>query len=297
MRCPKIVRDSPRVALHHRIYATDLRPDQNAHRGLRGPEARNFELTLGGKLKDEPLVVLLHGLGSRGEDWAFQIKALQSHYRVLTVDLRGHGETAMLPGLPTIADLAADVTHLLAALEAGAVDLVGLSLGGGVALQIAVDNPELVRSLTIVNAAATLRPGLRRLPSSLVRLALLFSGKSDALGWRVGQGLFPQDAQSELRSLVAKRLAEASRSDYLRAILAILRFNLKNRVHGIGVPTLVLAGEYDKTIPLRSKQALAAAIPGARLAVIEGSGHATPLDAPDQFNRLLLDFLAEHGLP
>ncbi len=240
-----------------------------------------------------PLVLMLHGLGSRGEDWGFQIEALQDKYRVLTLDLRGHGFSPSTPGWPTLRDLAADVASLLQQIGEQRAHVVGLSLGGGVALQMSIDFPGQVESLTIVNAAATLRVPFRRFPSAFMRLALLLTGHRRRLGKRVAVGLFPGADQLQLREVAAERMAENTRLNYIKAILAILRFDMRKEVHLIEVPTLVVAGRLDRTVPLRSKVALAQAVPGARLEVIENSGHATPLDAPDEFNRILLEFISE----
>ena len=240
-----------------------------------------------------PLVLMLHGLGSRGEDWVYQIEALQAEYRVITPDLRGHGSSPSASGWPTLEDLAADVAGLLQHLGERRAHIVGLSLGGGVALQLGLDFPDLVESLTIVNAAATLRVPTRRFPGAVVRLALLLTGRRRRLGEWVAAGLFPRDDQQQLREVAVERIAANLRSDYLKAIVAILRFDLRNQVHLIEVPMLVVAGRFDRTVPLRSKAALTRAVPGARLEIIENSGHASPLDSPVEFNRILLAFLGE----
>jgi len=240
-----------------------------------------------------PMVMMLHGLGSRGADWVLQIEALQERYRVVTADLRGHGTTPSTPGWPTVKDLAEDVVRLLEQIGEPRAHIVGLSMGGGVALQLGVDFPGRVESLTIVNAAATLRVPFNRLPSAFVRIALLLSGRRRKLGEWVAAGLFPRDDQYELREVAADRISDNLRRNYLQAIIAILRFDLRKRVHQIAAPTLVVAGKLDQTVPLGAKIALASSIPGARLEVIEGSGHGTPLDAPDEFNHLLLEFLSE----
>ena len=242
-----------------------------------------------------PLVVLLHGLGSRGVDWVFQIEALRGRYRVLTPDLRGHGNSPANAGWPTLSDMAMDVADLLQELGERTAHFVGLSLGGGVALQFGLDYPEFVESLTIVNAAASLRVPKDRLPHALVRVALLLTGQREKLGVWVAAGLFPRSDQSELRAEAAKRISENLRLNYLRAIIAILRFNIKDQVHRIQVPTLVVAGELDDTVPMGPKVELARSIQGSRLEIIVGSGHATPLDAPDEFNQLLLQFLRERA--
>lgn len=240
-----------------------------------------------------PLVVLLHGLGSRGADWVLQVQALRVRYRTLTVDLRGHGDSAMPPGWPTMADLANDLAALLDRQGERSAHLVGLSLGGGVALELAAARPELVRSLTIVNASATLAGGLQRLPTSMVRLALLLFAPMHWLGGWVASGLFPRSEQAELRRLTQERIAGNSRLNYLKAVAAVLRFDLRKRLARIRAPALIVAGDRDRTVPLRHKRRLARSLPEARLAVIQDSGHATPLDASERFNQLLLEFLSE----
>ena len=103
----------------------------------------------------EPLL-LLHGLGSRSEDWQLQVPAFAGCYRVITADMRGHGRTAKPPGPYSVPMMAADVLGLLDALGIDAAHLVGLSMGGMIAFQMAVDGPERVRSLVIVNSAPEL---------------------------------------------------------------------------------------------------------------------------------------------
>jgi 3-oxoadipate enol-lactonase len=242
-----------------------------------------------------PPVLMLHGLGSRGEDWVLQIEAFHNDYRLVTCDLRGHGSSPSAPGWPTVGDLAEDVIGLLEQIGERSAHVVGLSLGGGVALQMGVDYPRQIKSLTIVNAAATLRVPGNRLPSAFVRMVLLLTGRRRRLGEWVAAGLFPRDDQQELREVAAERIADNLSRNYLRAILAVLRFDLRKQVHQIVAPTLIVAGRLDRTVPLKAKIELARAIPGARLEVIEDSGHATPLDAPDEFNRILQEFLREQA--
>jgi len=242
-----------------------------------------------------PLVLMLHGLGSRGEDWVLQVEALQNELRLVTCDLRGHGDSPSHPGWPTVSDLAGDVIGLLEQIGERSAHVVGLSLGGGVALQMGVEYPQQVKSLTIVNAAATLRVPRNRLPSAFVRMVLLLTGRRRKLGEWVAAGLFPRDDQQELREVAAERIADNLSRNYLQAVLAILRFDLRKQVHQIAAPTLIVAGRLDRTVPLPAKIELARAIPGARLEIIEGSGHATPLDSSDEFNRILQEFLSEQA--
>ncbi len=237
-------------------------------------------------------VLLLHGLGSCGDDWGLQLPALLPCFDVLTLDLRGQGRSPMPPGWPGMEEMAADVLSVLDQLRIGSAHVVGLSLGGAVALQLAADAPRRVRSLVAVNTFARLHgaPGSTR--RGVGRLWLAATGRMDELGRRVAAGLFPHPEQQEMRALAATRLAANPPMTYVKLMVALGRFDLRSRLHGIQVPTLVVAGEQDMTVPLSCKLELAAGIPGARLVRIADSGHATPLDHAARFNAVLLQFLA-----
>lgn len=100
-------------------------------------------------------VLLLHGLGSRGDDWELQREALSRSYRVVIPDLRGHGESIAPSGEWTMRDVADDVAELLRRRATGPVHVIGLSLGGMVAFQLLADHPALVRSAVIINRQIT----------------------------------------------------------------------------------------------------------------------------------------------
>ena len=240
-------------------------------------------------------VVLLHGLGSCAADWAGQAAVLEPRYRVVCIDLPGHGASPLRPGGLTVESIAHDVAALLDELSGEAVHIVGLSLGACVALRVALEAPRRVRTLTLVNGFARLQP---RGPGDLARLAtrllLLGTAPMTSVAAHVARGLFPWPEQRALYDAAVARLAATPRTAYAAALGALARFDARGQVAAIRRPTLVVAGDRDRTVPLAAKAWLAAAIPGARLAVVPGSGHATPFDQPDVFNRLLLEFLAAH---
>jgi pimeloyl-ACP methyl ester carboxylesterase len=107
----------------------------------------------------------------------------------------------------------------------------------------------------------------------------------------VAARLFPKPEQAELRALAAERIAANDMTTYTRLMLAIRAFDVTHRLSEIACPTLVIAGDRDTTVPLRAKQYLASHIPGARFELIADSGHATPVDQPEAFNQLVMDFI------
>jgi pimeloyl-ACP methyl ester carboxylesterase len=236
-------------------------------------------------------VVLLHGLGSSAEDWLFQVPALGRRHSVAAVDLPGHGGVPSLPGWPSVADYAAEVAAAMGERGAGPAHIVGLSLGGAVALQLAVDAPTRVRSLSLINTFAKFRLTFAAWLRGAVRLGLGLTGRMDWLGAWVASGLFPRPDQAALRQVAAARIAANDRRGYLQGLRAAARFDLGPRLGTIRVPTLVVSGTADTTVPTSSSRALASRIPGAQLQLLEGAGHVASVDAPEALNDMLLSFL------
>ncbi|HVG77147.1 MAG TPA: alpha/beta fold hydrolase [Patescibacteria group bacterium] len=242
-----------------------------------------------------PAVVLLHGLGSSCRDWEFQEVALETCYRIIAVDLPGHGNSAPPRVAVTIEDMADEVSALLAALDEEPAHVVGLSLGACVALRLGLQSPSRVRSLTLVNPFARVQPtGPRDVARLLLRLTMLGVAPMRMVGAHVARGLFPWPEQRALYEAAVTSLGATSRRGYASALRALAQFDARGQVAAIRRPTLVVAGDRDTMVPLAPKLRLAAAIPSARIVVVPASGHATPYDQPATFNRVLLEFLAAH---
>lgn len=240
---------------------------------------------------DGPPVVLLHGLGGCQDNWELQLPAFTPHFRVIAPDLRGHGQSPKPKGPYRMAQLAADVAMLLMRLQTGPARVLGLSLGGAVAQQLAIDEPQLVRSLVLVNTLPRFVShdwrqrllGLRRF------LAAYFAGM-DKVADDVARRLFPLVEQTPLRLEAAARLALNDPAAYRATLWAVARFDVTFLLDLITCPTLVVAGEQDTTLPLEPKRQLAEHLPNARFLVIANSGHATPIDQPEVFNTAVLEF-------
>jgi 3-oxoadipate enol-lactonase len=244
------------------------------------------------KNPDGKPAILLHGLGSSGEDWFLQVPVLRKHHDVYAVDLPGHGGSPPFDFWPLMEDYAQSLASWMKEHDLERAHVVGLSLGGLVGLQLALDRPQFVVSLTIVNAFSRMRTSFRGGLHSVGRLLLLVFGRMDWLGTWVASALFPEGGQESLRELAAARIAATPRKSYLQAVRAIARFSVDDRLKELNVPVLVVAGGRDRIVPLTIKRVLADQIRSAQFELIPESGHVTPIDANDRFNQLLVDFLA-----
>lgn len=236
-------------------------------------------------------LVLLHGLGSSCLDWEMQVPALSRHYRVILMDVRGHGRSDKPHERYSIAGFSADLLALIEHLALERIHLVGLSMGGMIAFQLGVDHPQLLKSLCIVNSAPQVKV---RTPTDVLQwakrwsLARLFS--MHRVGLALGGLLFPQPQQADLRRKIAERWAKNDKRAYLASFDAIVGWGVQERLSRITCPTLIVSADHDYT-PVALKQAYVGLILDARLVVIADSRHATPLDQPQVFNDTLLDFI------
>lgn len=237
-------------------------------------------------------VLLLHGLGSCVEDWALQMPALAQRYRVIVADMRGHGRSDKPRGPYTVTMMAADVLGLLDGLGIKSTHIIGLSMGGMIAFQLAVDHPDRVRSMVIVNSGPALvaqTPGEKLKIQQRLLLAQLFGPART--GRFLSRRLFPKPDQEYMRAQLIERWAKNDKDAYLAAMRALIGWSVLDRVGFIRCPVMVIAGDRDYT-PLEVKRKYVALIPSARLEVIEDSGHATPIDQTDKFNACVLDFIS-----
>jgi 3-oxoadipate enol-lactonase len=239
-----------------------------------------------------PPVLFLHGLGSSIRDWENQIPEFGRSYRVIALDMRGHGRSSKPAGPYSVAQFAADAIELLRTLHATPSHIVGLSMGGMIAFQMAVDSPAAVRSLVIANSGPAMI--LRTLRERLLirsRFAVVNLLGMRALAKMVATPLFPKPEQAGMRATFTNRLAENDPTAYLEALRAIIGWSVADRIGQIRCPVLFVASDQDYT-PIEWKRQYASKIAGARVEVLEDSRHMGPVDQAVQFNRKVLEFLA-----
>jgi 3-oxoadipate enol-lactonase len=240
-------------------------------------------------------ILFVHGLGSSGRDWQMQVDFFASDYRVITVDLRGHGDSDKPRGRYSIAQFANDVAQLLEQTGDAPAHVVGLSLGGMVAMELAVSRPSLVRSLVVVNSGpemprATWRQRLRVWWFLFTRTLIVRCCGMRRMGKALASRLLPEQGQRELQRMFIEHWAENLPRAYLASMWALSRWSVVSRLGDIRCPTCVIGAEMDYT-PITYKQSYAAQIPRAEVVCIPHSRHLTPVDQPQRFNQALLEFL------
>jgi pimeloyl-ACP methyl ester carboxylesterase len=249
----------------------------------------NLHYEMGGQGRS---ILFIHGLGSSALDWEEQVSFFSKQFQVITYDVRGHGRSDIPAGPYTIPLFAQDAAMLLKALERKEAHVVGISMGGMIAFELALEKPDLVSSLTIVNS----RPDPRVTSTGeQVRLFLRVLAVRLLGMRRIAQihskRLFPGSKHQALRRAFVERRAGNSKRAYLDSLRAITAWSVAEKLASITCPTLVIAGERDYR-PVSEKASFTEQIPSAELVVIPDSRHATPLERPELFNQTLLRFLS-----
>ena len=234
-------------------------------------------------------VVFVHGLGGDHGMWLYQVPAFCSRFPTITLDLRGHGQSTR-PAAPFgMADMAADVVRLLRALGVERAHLVGLSLGGMVAQQFALDYPLATASLVLADTLCGAPAGFE----SVMRDALRFIEENSmaAVAQARITNAFSDAADPVMRGYLIDRVAQNDKAAYVLAARSGFGFSVADRLAEITAPTLVVIGDQDRVTPSPLSEDIAARIPGAHLARIAGAGHISNMERPQEFNRAVLEFL------
>ena len=237
------------------------------------------------------MVLFIHGLGSSVRDWETQIPVFSKSFQTVAFDLRGHGQSQKPQGPYSMSLFASDAAGLIKSLGGAPVHVVGISLGGMVAFQLAVNHPELVKSLTIVNSGPeVVVRTLKDRWQVFLRFAIVRLLGMRKMGEVLSKRLFPKPEQSGLRDTFVERWAENDTRAYLDTLRAIVGWSVANCMQNIHLPILVITADGDYT-PVSAKEEFVSKIPQAELVVITGSHHATPVDSPEKFNEIALSFL------
>ncbi|MEX2150853.1 MAG: alpha/beta fold hydrolase [Steroidobacteraceae bacterium] len=242
----------------------------------------------------EEHVVLLHGVGGNRRNWAPQVPVIGRHFRVVALDARGYGESDDYSGELSISVYSDDVVRLLDHLGVDAAHFVGLSMGGNVAMQCALDHRARVRSLVLCDTDRGMQHLSEEDRREFLRLRRdpLLAGRSlHEIAPDLVDSLVGPHASSEARAELHDSLLRLHADMYVKSVEATVNFDITDSVHRISCPTLVVVGEMDRLTPVCESKAICNEIRGAELAVIPLAGHISNIEQAEVFNREVLGFL------
>lgn len=255
----------------------------------------------------DPLLLIM-GLAADSQAWMFQIPDFAKQYRVIAFDNRGVGRSSKPAGPYTIHEMADDTLGLLDALKIDKAHVVGVSMGGMIAQELVLRNPDRVRALVLACTYPEPDADIERTRTFTVEQ---FGGSVDASGGihvdlkALNPMMFLQQLLPNVfnQSFIEKELPKLmqifsgalqygfSMEAILGQVGAVMTHKATDRLHGIKSPTLVITGDADRLVPPASSDILAREIPNAKLVKIAGGSHGFNFETPQLFNDAVLDFL------
>jgi pimeloyl-ACP methyl ester carboxylesterase len=244
--------------------------------------------------RGEPLI-LIHGLADDHRSWRRALPGLLLRHRVLMYDLRGHGGTSLGQPDGTLRQLGTDLAALMDATGVEGADIAGFSLGGTIAMRMAIDHPERVRGLVLVATSSRVGRAAADWYQERVDMVTRNDPQLRATLDRDAADVYAQSASELPDGLLIRRQSTADPRGYGNACAAMAALNaapLDPELSRISAPTLIVASDLDRHCPPKAAEIIAAGIKGSRLEIIPGAGHPIPVEKPHELVRSIDSFLA-----
>lgn len=249
----------------------------------------NYELS--GR-KDGPVVILSHSLASSLKMWEPQMGILESHFRVLRYDTRGHGRSETTRAPYTLEILGKDAIGLLDALNIEQVYWVGLSMGGMIGQAIALNHPRRLKSLALCDTAAVIPAEAQPIWDERIEGVRTIGMKSQ-LETTMERWFTPSylKLNPPMFTLIKEEFLATPAEGYIGCAGAIRRLNYLERLGEINLPTFIIVGEDDPATPVSASQAIHEQIKNSKLIILPYARHLSNVEQAEPFNTYLLKFL------
>ena len=244
-----------------------------------------------------PLVIFMHGIGGNRTNWHDQLPAFSADFHAVAWDARGYGDSDDYEGPLDFGDFALDLLRVVDHFGANRAHLVGLSMGGVIALDFAAKYPARVATLTLCDTM----PGFGHLTDAqrreFIRLRQepLIAGKEPRdIAPVVARTLLSKSPRPGCFERLVASMSALHKESYIKTITGSVNCAAPLRIEEITAPTLIVVGDEDALTPPATSRDLMSRIPGSRMSVIDRAGHLSNIEQPEEFNRVLLAFLLEH---
>lgn len=254
-------------------------------------------------------VVLIHGAWAAHDWWKGQIPAFCQEHRVLSFDLRGHGQSSALPPNFSIPGFVRDLEILLEKIGIAEATLIGWSLGGIITMEFYLRHPQVARNLILIATRSRRQPFLKKriwwsylraqlnlminlsAPRKFNRQEESFPGEKQLLEEEI-EKMFTGHISQEIKEMINAQLRNYSINNYWQIAKGLWDWEINaEKLRKIFAPTLILVGEKDQITPPPFSKFLNLMIPHSRLIVIKEAGHLLPLERPQEVNSYIIEFL------
>ncbi len=249
----------------------------------------NYELS--GK-QDAAVVILSHSLGCNLNMWDPQVDSLESRFRVLRYDTRGHGGSDAPKAPYTLEQLVEDAVGLMDVLNIDAAHWIGLSMGGMIGQGVALSYPGRLKSLVLSDTGAIMPDEAQPIWDKRINEAR--EGGMEARIQETFEDWFTPEFLKENPAVLEKirqQLLSTPVAGYIGCIEAFRRINYINQLSKIKIPTLIIVGEKDFGTPVEASRAMYERIPNSRLVILPSAAHLSNIEQPQAFQEALLSFL------
>jgi len=239
-------------------------------------------------------VIFMHGIGGNRRNWRDQIPAFAEHFKAVAWDARGYGDSDDYEGPLNFHAYADDVVRVLDHFGVERGNLVGLSMGGRIAMDFAARHPDRLKTLVLCDTHkgfAGLSPEARAAFIASRKEPLVNGKEPKDIAGPVAKTLIGPNASKEAFEALVDSMSRLHKESYIKSIEASVTMDIRTDLGNIKVPTLVVVGSADRLTTVDMARSIASDIPGSELSIIDNAGHLVNIEEPQKFNAIVIDFL------